>query len=388
MDGPVDSKWRRERRTHFSLFSFSLSHSLSSLSLSLSQGFGIVYIVWMEISSAHHQLMASHPLEEVLGCPNTQNQNLLLHHQMQQNQMQENQSQVQNEQQKKPRPHPDQALKCPRCDSTNTKFCYYNNYSLSQPRYFCKSCRRYWTQGGSLRNVPVGGGCRKNKRSSPSPSNPSPTPKKVQENPQNISPMSNPNPNPNPNPSPLFSSLIPPPSDLTLAFACGLNKTNMIPLMHDGYPNPNGFLEILRGGGFGDNNGNGTNNSTNNGGFQGFYYGFGTNNGTGVDQAGSGNGEEMVMPSFEANVSAIEGTGPVEGANAVENVMMQGSTSSSSCKETLDAGLQWQQLDVNGNGNGIGNGNGLVSDSARDYWNNVGSASSSWYNSLVNSSMM
>ncbi|KAK4395158.1 Dof zinc finger protein DOF3.1 [Sesamum angolense] len=24
-------------------------------------------------------------------------------------------------------------LKCPRCDSTNTKFCYYNNYNLSQP---------------------------------------------------------------------------------------------------------------------------------------------------------------------------------------------------------------------------------------------------------------
>ncbi|KAK8514415.1 hypothetical protein V6N12_009121 [Hibiscus sabdariffa] len=74
-----------------------------------------------------------------------------------------------NEQQeRKPRPQPDQALKCPRCDSTNTKFCYYNNYSLSQPRYFCKSCRRYWTKGGTLRNVPVGGGCRKNRRSSSS----------------------------------------------------------------------------------------------------------------------------------------------------------------------------------------------------------------------------
>ncbi|KAK9126834.1 hypothetical protein Scep_015680 [Stephania cephalantha] len=64
------------------------------------------------------------------------------------------------------RPQPDQSLKCPRCDSTNIKFCYYNNYSLSQPRYFCKACRRYWTKGGSLRNVPVGGGCRKNKRPS------------------------------------------------------------------------------------------------------------------------------------------------------------------------------------------------------------------------------
>ncbi|KAK8583979.1 hypothetical protein V6N12_068231 [Hibiscus sabdariffa] len=63
------------------------------------------------------------------------------------------------------RPHHNhQALKCPRCDSLNTKFCYYNNYNLSQPRHFCKSCRRYWTKGGILRNVPVGGGCRKAKR--------------------------------------------------------------------------------------------------------------------------------------------------------------------------------------------------------------------------------
>lgn len=60
--------------------------------------------------------------------------------------------------------------KCPRCDSSNTKFCYYNNYSLSQPRYFCKACRRYWTQGGTLRNVPVGGGCRKSKRAKTSSS--------------------------------------------------------------------------------------------------------------------------------------------------------------------------------------------------------------------------
>ncbi|KAK1357373.1 Dof-type domain-containing protein [Heracleum sosnowskyi] len=73
---------------------------------------------------------------------------------------------------KKPRPQDQQPQKCPRCDSSNTKFCYYNNYSLTQPRYFCKSCRRYWTKGGTLRNVPVGGGCRKNnKRSSSSSSN-------------------------------------------------------------------------------------------------------------------------------------------------------------------------------------------------------------------------
>lgn len=64
------------------------------------------------------------------------------------------------------RPQKDQIVNCPRCNSTNTKFCYYNNYSLSQPRYFCKTCRRYWTEGGSLRNIPVGGGSRKNKKSS------------------------------------------------------------------------------------------------------------------------------------------------------------------------------------------------------------------------------
>ncbi|KAH7306827.1 hypothetical protein KP509_22G032900 [Ceratopteris richardii] len=63
---------------------------------------------------------------------------------------------------------PTTPLRCPRCDSNNTKFCYYNNYSQTQPRHFCKSCRRYWTQGGTLRNVPVGGGCRKNKRVRPS----------------------------------------------------------------------------------------------------------------------------------------------------------------------------------------------------------------------------
>lgn len=55
-------------------------------------------------------------------------------------------------------------LRCPRCDSSNTKFCYYNNYNLTQPRHFCKTCRRYWTKGGALRNVPIGGGCRKNNK--------------------------------------------------------------------------------------------------------------------------------------------------------------------------------------------------------------------------------
>ncbi|OIW09756.1 hypothetical protein TanjilG_18086 [Lupinus angustifolius] len=63
-------------------------------------------------------------------------------------------------------PQGQEYLQCPRCDSTNTKFCYYNNYNLSQPRHFCKSCRRYWTQGGTLRDIPVGGGSRKNAKRS------------------------------------------------------------------------------------------------------------------------------------------------------------------------------------------------------------------------------
>ncbi|KAL5755790.1 hypothetical protein ACOSQ2_020536 [Xanthoceras sorbifolium] len=79
-------------------------------------------------------------------------------------------------------------LKCPRCDSTNTKFCYYNNYNLSQPRHFCKNCRRYWTKGGALRNIPVGGGTRKNaakKRPKPDP-NPTRKPQEVPHHPASM----------------------------------------------------------------------------------------------------------------------------------------------------------------------------------------------------------
>ncbi|KAL4574739.1 hypothetical protein LXL04_021575 [Taraxacum kok-saghyz] len=78
--------------------------------------------------------------------------------------------------QQQQKPH---AVNCPRCNSSHTKFCYYNNYSLSQPRYFCKTCRRYWTEGGSLRNVPVGGGSRRNKRSTSSSSSVSSVPATV-----------------------------------------------------------------------------------------------------------------------------------------------------------------------------------------------------------------
>ncbi|XP_068644144.1 dof zinc finger protein DOF2.1-like [Aristolochia californica] len=133
---------------------------------------------WMDHLQELHQSMATHPLEEVFVGSKPQPE-------------------------RRVRPQPEQALKCPRCDSTNTKFCYYNNYSLSQPRYFCKACRRYWTQGGSLRNIPVGGGCRKNKRPSSS--------KRAQE-----PPLASPSNNPL---IPNLSSLAYDPNDLTLAFA-------------------------------------------------------------------------------------------------------------------------------------------------------------------------
>ncbi|XP_068643352.1 dof zinc finger protein DOF5.6-like [Aristolochia californica] len=111
------------------------------------------------------------------------------------------------------RPQHDQALKCPRCDSTHTKFCYYNNYSLSQPRYFCKTCRRYWTKGGSLRNVPVGGGCRKNKK------------------------VASKKPNEQP-PNQLVGSSSHEVTDLHLSFS-GVHLSHLNPFMgHPGNPNP------------------------------------------------------------------------------------------------------------------------------------------------------
>ncbi|KAF2299441.1 hypothetical protein GH714_031958 [Hevea brasiliensis] len=76
----------------------------------------------------------------------------------------EEQSDTSNSQEKSPK-KPDKILPCPRCNSMDTKFCYYNNYNVNQPRHFCKNCQRYWTAGGTMRNVPVGAGRRKNKNS-------------------------------------------------------------------------------------------------------------------------------------------------------------------------------------------------------------------------------
>ncbi|KAK8641293.1 hypothetical protein V6N13_010708 [Hibiscus sabdariffa] len=177
------------------------------------------------------------------------------------------------QQERKPRPQHEQALKCPRCDSTNTKFCYYNNYSLSQPRYFCKSCRRYWTKGGTLRNVPVGGGCRKNKRSSS---------KRSQDQPLT------------PNTNPLITTTtthLPPlnydTNDLSLAFA-RLQKQPSFPLGFDDLGNPSinanpAIVDALRNSFLGNQNN-----------FQNFYYGFGNENLAGEVENMGFNGELMV----------------------------------------------------------------------------------------------
>ncbi|KAI7741409.1 hypothetical protein M8C21_000869, partial [Ambrosia artemisiifolia] len=74
-------------------------------------------------------------------------------------------SEEEQSEQEKTLKKPDKILPCPRCNSMDTKFCYYNNYNVNQPRHFCKNCQRYWTAGGTMRNVPVGAGRRKNKSS-------------------------------------------------------------------------------------------------------------------------------------------------------------------------------------------------------------------------------
>jgi hypothetical protein len=47
-----------------------------------------------------------------------------------------------SEEEAAPKPHKSQrrppGQQCPRCNSKNTKFCYYNNYNVKQPRYYCR----------------------------------------------------------------------------------------------------------------------------------------------------------------------------------------------------------------------------------------------------------
>eukprot|EP00257_Ricinus_communis_P011306 XP_002532252.2 dof zinc finger protein DOF2.1 [Ricinus communis] len=308
----------------------------------------IWFLAWMDPSSGQHQEIPTHSLENMLVCSKPH-------------------------QERKPRPQPEQALKCPRCDSTNTKFCYYNNYSLSQPRYFCKSCRRYWTKGGTLRNVPVGGGCRKNKRST----------KKAQDHHQL---------NPHTNPLTGLPPLSYDSNDLTLAFA-RLQKQSSGQLGFDdndfsilGNPsnahcdimlgNPNSintsastpsFLDALRSGFLDTQNNN----------FQNLYYGYGNGSIDDVENSGgvcvSG---EMMLPYDHQDVSTSAATQAVT-VTTMKQEFCNGREDHNSNNSKVLFGFPWQI-----NGNGISD-----LDSGRESWNNHGLGNSTWHG-LINSPLM
>lgn len=268
------------------------------------------------------------------------------------------------QQERKPRPQPEQALKCPRCDSTNTKFCYYNNYSLSQPRYFCKSCRRYWTKGGTLRNVPVGGGCRKNKRSSSSSSTSSTTSsKRIQD--QLNQPLLTPN-----LPHLTYHNDT---TDLSLAFARLQKQTNhQLGGFLDHHNHHQDNFPII------DINSNTLQNpnssfiDTHQSFLQNMYYGFG-------GEVASNESGEMLFPYGDMNMSTNATT------TAVTVTTMKQEFCNNNSRENESKilwGFPWQ---INGDslvGNG---GNGDV-DSGKESWNGLNS--SSWHNGLLNSPLM
>ncbi|KAK7262367.1 hypothetical protein RJT34_29936 [Clitoria ternatea] len=311
----------------------------------------------MDPSSGQHQQMSNQSLENMLACSKAQ------------------------QQERKARPQPEQALKCPRCDSTNTKFCYYNNYSLSQPRYFCKSCRRYWTKGGTLRNVPVGGGCRKNKRSSSSSS----SSKRAQDQPFT----------PNHNPLSGFPQLSYDSSDLTLALArlqkqsCGQlgydehdlslmgNHTSnpchdhVLGMNHSSSTNPAGFLDALRNGFLG---------TQNSGTVQNLYYGYGNNGDMGEVDNGNAcggvvgvSGEMMMMMPYDHQEMSLATTQAVT-VTTMKQEVCNGIREQNESKVLW--GFPWQH-------NGDTNMGEL--DSARASWNGI--TSSSWHG-LLNSPLM
>ncbi|KAF5751515.1 dof zinc finger protein DOF2.1-like [Tripterygium wilfordii] len=259
------------------------------------------------------------------------------------------------EQERKPRPQPEEAVQCPRCESTNTKFCYYNNYSLSQPRYFCKTCRRYWTKGGILRNVPMGGGCRKNKRSSS---------KKSQDQ-LLLNITTNPN-----NPLSTFP-LRYDQNDLTLAFS-RLQKQSSTGFDDSGLSflgNPidvMGNHDALRSG-FLDTQNN----------FQNFYYGFG--NGISLGEVVDSNicggvGGEMGSLPYEDMSSGATTT-----AVTVTTMKQEHCNGRESDNNRVLWGFPWQLNEANNN-----NINGDL-DSGRGSWNGLGT--SAWHG-LINSPLM
>ncbi|XP_019412769.1 PREDICTED: dof zinc finger protein DOF2.1-like isoform X2 [Lupinus angustifolius] len=274
---------------------------------------------------------------------------------------------------KKPKPQPEQAQKCPRCDSSNTKFCYYNNYSLSQPRYFCKSCRRYWTKGGTLRNVPVGGGCRKNKRSSSSSS----SSKRYQD--QTFTP--------NPNSLIGLTPMSYDSNDLNLALA-RLQKGSMGYDDHDlsimgnhtntttpcdnilgnlgMNPSNPGFLDALRSGFLGTHN--------NNNSMQNLYYGYGHGeNMSDVDNGNNGCGE-MMLPYDNQQQMSIATTQAV----SVTTMKQELCNARDQSENKVLWGFPWQH-------NGGDTNMGEAIDSGRASWNN--GFTSSWHG-LLNSPLM
>jgi hypothetical protein len=84
---------------------------------------------------------------------------------------------------REPRPQKEKGIKCRYCNSTDTKFRYYYKDNIGQPRYSCRTCRRYWTESGSPRNVSLGGGSGKKRRSTSSLSSASASASHYLENP-------------------------------------------------------------------------------------------------------------------------------------------------------------------------------------------------------------
>ncbi|XP_055833998.1 dof zinc finger protein DOF2.1-like [Solanum dulcamara] len=275
------------------------------------------------------------------------------------------------DQEKKPRPAEQQPQKCPRCDSGNTKFCYYNNYSLTQPRYFCKSCRRYWTKGGTLRNVPVGGGCRKNKRSSTSSSKRSSQ--------DNMSPNNN-------NPLTIPISSYDSSTDLSLAFArlqkqtnghLGIdqenNNNNMSMMYNTGNNNTSTtFLDALRGGFLENAPNHGLFHNNN------MYYG---NMGQLVD-----NGELGIHYDQEMSIgtSTVKQEMYCNTARSSEGHDQNNSNNNNNDSKVL-WGFPWQQM--NGDHHHVNNMNMSDFESTnRQSWNGFG-GSSNWHG-LLNSPLM
>lgn len=287
----------------------------------------------MDSSSGQQQQMSNQSLESMLTCSKA-------------------------EQDKKPKPPQPEALKCPRCDSNNTKFCYYNNYSLSQPRYFCKSCRRYWTKGGTLRNVPVGGGCRKNKRSSSASS------KRSQDQPFQT----------NPNPLTCFPSMSYDSNDLTLALA-RLQKGQL------GFDHEHDFsiLGNQTNTSCGILNNHGMNHSSNNHGFfealmgsqnnvQNLYYMGEVDNG---NANGNGNGEMMLPYDHEMSIATTQAVTVTTMKQEMCNVREQN-------ENRVLLGFPWQ----------FNNGDTNMAEMdhlGRAGWNGL---TSSWGHGLLNSPLM